>query len=145
MRNDIKTLFERLLHELPRDTATLDIRPVPRNGGAVIELKPAKPAAADFGVHCDDFEVYSFGFGPMSQWEFPYERRYRKGEKDILTEIEEMSRAIIAGKCEVTRHWFSLTGRIYAEGYTYETKDLPMFPRPPFGTRRYASYTSEKD
>jgi hypothetical protein len=35
-----------------------------------------------------NFELYNFGIG-WSQWEFPWERRYRKGEKDIPTEIEE--------------------------------------------------------
>jgi hypothetical protein len=136
----ITALFERLVAELPPNTATLNLYQVPRGGGTFIELKPTNPAAADFGVHCDGTEVFSFSFGVLSQWEFPYERRYRKDEKDTITEIEEMSRAVVAGKCEVIRRWFSLTGRIYVEGYTYEVTDVPMLPRPPFGTRSYAPY-----
>ncbi len=57
------------------------------------------PAAADFGVYLDDFDVYSFSFGQRSYWDFPYQRRYRNDEKGVLTDIEEMSRAVIAGNC----------------------------------------------
>ncbi len=137
---ELTALFERLVSELPPGTTTLKVREAPPGSGAtVIELIPTNPAAAHFGIHCDDFEVFSVGF-ERSQWEFPYERRYRKGEKDVLTEMEEMSRAVIAGKCDVTRRWFCEIGRIYAEGYTYQVTELPKVPRPPFGTRRYAPY-----
>jgi len=51
-----------------------------------------------------------------------------------------MARAVIAGKCDETRGLFSLTSRVYVEGYTYKVVDLPMLPIPPFGTRRYAPY-----
>jgi len=140
MLQEITALFERLKGELPPDTATLRVYQVPRGGGSIVELKPTNPAAADFGVHCDITDIFSFGFGVLSQWEFPHERRYRKNEKDAVAEIEEMSRAVIAGKCEQIRHWFSLTARIYVDGYTYEVSDMPMIPRPPFGTRRFAPY-----
>jgi hypothetical protein len=109
----------------------------------VVDLKPANPRAADFGVHCDDFEIYSFSFGRLSQWEFPYERRYRNNEKDVVSEIEEMCRAVIAGNCEERRGWFSMRGRIYVGDYTYNVTNLPIFPKPPFGTRRYAPYVQQ--
>jgi hypothetical protein len=128
------------LSELPPGTATLNVYGVPRSGGTVVELKPTNPAAADFGVHSDDFDVYSFSFGVRSQWEFPYERRYRNGEKDILTEIEEMCRAVIEGRCEERRGWFSLKGSISVGNYIYKVTNLPMLPVPPFWTRRYAPY-----
>jgi hypothetical protein len=140
---ELTALFEQLVSELPPGTATLNLRQLPRNAGTVIELNPTNPAAADFGVLCDDVDVFNFSFGPISTWEFPYERRYRNGEKDVLKEIEEMSRAIIAGRCEVTRRWFSMTGRIYVEGYTYQVTDMPMIPRPPFGTHCYAPYADD--
>jgi hypothetical protein len=140
MVTELTALFERLIAELPPATATLNVYQVPRGGGPVIELRPRNSEAADFRVHCDDSDVYSFSFGPTSTWEFPYERRYRKGEKDVLTEIEKISRAVIEGRCDLTRNWFSLTGRIYVDSYVYETTDLPMFPRPPFGMRRFESY-----
>jgi hypothetical protein len=104
----VRALFDRLLGELPQGTANLNIRPAPGVDGATVELRPSNPAAASFGVHCDHFEIYSFSFGSRSQWEFPYERRYRKGEKDLLAEVEEISRAIMAGDCEEKLGWLSL-------------------------------------
>jgi hypothetical protein len=135
---EITTLFERLVAELPTGTADVHVRQV--SAGTVIDVKPSNPASAKFGVHADDFELYSFGFGPRSQWEFPWERRYRKGEKDILTEIEEMARAVIAGNCEQRRGPFWLVGKIHVGDYTYRVTNLPMFPIPPFWTQRYAPF-----
>lgn len=135
---EITALFERLVAELPAGTAAADVRQV--STGTVIDVKPTNPASATFGVHADDFELYSFSFGVRSQWEFPYERRYRNGEKDILTEIEEMSRAVIEGRCEERRGWFSLKGSISVGDYTYKVTNLPMLPIPPFWTRSYAAY-----
>lgn len=119
---------------LPRGTAAVNITPVQEGGGTVVEILPVNPECADFGVHCDESDVFSFSFGKVSGWEWPYERRYRYDEKDTLAEVEEMSRAIIAANCEEVRHWFSRTGRIFVEGYTYKMTDLPKVPRPPFGT-----------
>jgi hypothetical protein len=139
---EITSLFERLVAELPAGTAAVHVRQV--SAGTLIDVKPTNPASSNFGVHADDFELYSFGFGPRSQWEFPWERRYRKGEKDILTEIEEMARAVIAGNCEQRRGPFSLVGKIRVGDYTYKVRDLPMFPIPPFWTRRYAPFVRPK-
>jgi hypothetical protein len=135
---ELTALFERLVAELPAGTAAVHVAQVA--AGTLISVKPTNPASADFGVHADDFELFSFGFGPRSQWEFPWERRYRNGEKDILTEIEEMSRAIIAGNCELKRGPFWLTGKIHVGDYTYKVTDLPMFPIPPFWRRYYAPF-----
>jgi hypothetical protein len=140
MLQKITALLKRLGAELPPGTATLRVYQVPRGSGSVVELEPTNRAAAEFGVVCDDVGLYNFSFGALSNWDFPYERRYKYDEKDILTEVEEMSRAIIAGRCEETRRWFCMTGRIYVEGHTYEMTNLPMLPRPPFGTRRYQPY-----
>jgi len=107
-------------------------------------VRPTNPASANFGVHADDFELYSFGFGRRSQWEFPWERRYRKGEKDVLTEIEEMARAVIAGNCEQRRGPFWLIGKIQVGDYTYRVTDIPMIPIPPFWTRHYAPFVLPK-
>jgi hypothetical protein len=54
----------------------------------VLELK--------FGVVFDEIDVYSAGFGPHN-WEFPYERRYRKGQKDVLTELERWPAPLLRG------------------------------------------------
>ncbi|HEX8817405.1 MAG TPA: hypothetical protein VF753_18060 [Terriglobales bacterium] len=130
-------LFERLVAELPAGAAAVHVRQ--HSAGTSIDVRPANPASAKFGVHTDDFEIHSFGFGPRSQWEFPWERRYRKGEKDVLTEIEEMARAVIAGHCELKRGLFWLTAELHVGDYTYKVTDLPMFGIP-FSKRQYAPY-----
>lgn len=141
---EITALFERLVGELPPDTATLNVYRVPKGDGTVVEVRPQNTGAASFGVHVDDeFHLVDFSFGALSTWELPMERRYRKGEKNILTEIEEMSRAVIVGNCEVSRSPFWLTGKIHVGDYTYKVTDFPMFPIPPFGTRRYTPYVKE--
>ena len=135
--SEITALFERLVAELPAGTAAVHVRQV--SAGTVIDVKPANPASANFGVHVDDFELYSFGIGTKSQWEFPWERRYRNDEKNVLTEIEEMSRAIISGNCELERGLFWLTAKIHVGNYTYRVTDLPMFGIP-FSKRHFAPY-----
>jgi hypothetical protein len=144
MLAEVAELFERLLRELPAGAGTLNVRPVCRSSSPLWRdrrrVEPYQPRGCPFWVHGDDAEVYSFSFGVRSQWEFPHERRYRKGEKDILTEIEEMSRAVIAGRCKERRGWFSLNGSISVGDYTYKITNLPMLPIPPFWTRSYAPY-----
>jgi hypothetical protein len=137
---EVTTLFERLVSELSTGLAAVTVRQSPRAMATAIDVTPTNPTSANFGVFADEAQLYSFSFGPMSQWEFPWERRYRKGEKDELTEIEEMSRAVIAGRCELTRGPFWLTGKIYVGDYTYKMTDLPMLPIPPFWRRHYAPY-----
>jgi hypothetical protein len=136
-------LFERLAAELPPGTASLNVYDVQGAQGTVVELRPINPACADFSVHAEDrSDIVDFSFG-RATWEFPYERRYRNGEKYIITEIEEMSRAVIAENCEVRRRPFWATSRIHVGEYTYSVSDLPMFPLPPFGRLRYAPYVSK--
>lgn len=137
---ELATLFERLVSELPVGLAAVTVRPLPRDRATAIDVKPTNPASANFGVLADEVQLYSFGFGPISQWEFPWERRYRKDEKDELTEIEGMSRAVIAGRCELTRGPFWMTGKIYVGDYTYRMTDLAMLPFPPFWRRHYVPY-----
>lgn len=134
MRAELTALFEKLMQELPSGTAEL----ITDDHG--IDLSPTKSGAASCSVHCDEFQVYSFILGTRSYWEFPYERRYRKNEKTVLEEIEEMTRAVITGDCEEQRGWFSLTGRIWVGDYLYSTTNLPMVPIPPFFVRRYEPY-----
>ncbi len=134
---EITALFERLVAELPAGTAAVHVRQV--SVGTLIDVNPTNPASAKFGVLADDFELYNFGIG-RSQWEFPWERRYRKGEKDILIEIEEMARAVIVGDCEQRRGPFWLVGKIHVGNYTYKVTNLPKLPIPPFWTRHYAPF-----
>jgi hypothetical protein len=141
---ELTALFERLVADLPTGTAVVRVHHSERDGMTTINIEPTNPASADFGVVADEVTLFSFGFGRRSQWEFPWERRYRNGEKDVLTEIEEMSRAVMAGHCELRRSPFSLTAKIHVGDYTYKVTDLPMLPIPPFWTRHYAPYMPNK-
>lgn len=143
VRGELEALFQRLADELPPDAANLRMYDVPGGAGGGVELTPTNPSAAKISVYSDDSAVYTFSFGLRSFWEFPYERRYRYDEKSVITEIEEMSRAVLAGHCEETRGLVSITGKIHVCDYTYKTTTIPVFSRR-FGTRRYAPYTSDE-
>lgn len=142
MQAELTALFQQLVDELPTGAATIEVSPATERRPAAITLRPADPPAAEFGVVYDEAGIYSVGFD-LHQWEFPQERRYRKGEKNVLSEIEEMARAVLAGKCEQERHRLSIVGRIKVGDYTYAVTDLPKFCKPPFGTRRYAPYQQD--
>ena len=145
---EITALFERLVAELPAGTATVHMRQMTL--GTVVEVKPTNPACANFNVLTDDFEPYSFGIGiEGSRWSlrcerrgFRLEQRNRKGEKDVLTEIEEMARAVIAGNCEQRRGPFWLIGKIQVGDHTYRTMDLARLPISHFWTRHYAPFVT---
>jgi|HubBroStandDraft_1064217.scaffolds.fasta_scaffold56041_2 hypothetical protein len=145
MIEQFKSLFEMLVAELPPDTAKVNVYRVPRGDGSVIEVLPSNQKSASFGVHIDDGTAYvDFSFGRIGTWELPQEGRNRgAAAEQLVLEVEQMSRAVIAGECDQTRGLFSLTSRIYVEGYTYKVVDLPMLPIPPFGTRRYSPYVSK--
>lgn len=141
MLSELTALFERLAAELPARTAALDIHQDTRGIGTIIELKPANPASASCGVFADQFVFFSFRFGAVSEWGLQFDRRYREGEKDILVEVEEMARAVIAGQCEINRGLFWVVGRIHVGDYTYtKITDVPMFSVFPFGKCRCAPY-----
>jgi hypothetical protein len=142
---ELEALFQRLVHELPPDTANLRVHDGPGGRGGGVELTPTNPAAARISVLADDSAVYNFSFGLRSYWEFPFERRYRYDEKSVLAEIEEMSRAVLAGHCEETRGLVSISGRIHVGDYTYKTTTIPVFSLPRFGTRRYAPYAYRQE
>jgi hypothetical protein len=143
LRGEVESLFQRLAQELPVHAANIRVYDVPGGGGGV-ELTPTNPAAARISVFADDSAVYTFSFGLRSYWEFPFERRYRYDEKSVIAEIEEMSRAVLAGHCEEIRGLVSISGRIHVCEYTYKTTTLPIFRLPRFGTRRYAPYASQQ-
>jgi hypothetical protein len=146
MIEQLKSLFERLVAELPAGTAKINIYRVPRGDGSVIEVLPSNQQSASFGVHVDDsVEYVDFSFGRIGTWELPQEgRNHQARAEQIVQEVEQMARAVVAGKCDETRGLFSLTSRVYVEGYTYKVVDLPMLPIPPFGTRRYAPFAQRQ-
>jgi hypothetical protein len=145
MLEQLRALFDRLLAELPQGAAKLNVYRVPKRDGTVIEMIPCNHESASFGIHVDDgVDLVDFSFGRIGTWELPQEGRNRKpSAEQLLLEVEQMSRAVIAGKCEETRNLFSLTSRIHVDGYAYKVVDLPMLPIPPFGTRKYAPFISK--
>jgi hypothetical protein len=144
MLDRLKVLFEKLVAELPANTARLNVYRVPKGDGSVIELLPTNQQAASFGVHVDDgADLVDFSFGRLGTWELPEDgRNPHSSAEEVLLEVEQMGRAVIAGRCEQQRGLFSLTSRIFVDGYTYKVVDLPMLPLPPFGKRKYAPYTA---
>jgi len=144
MIEEYRQLFRRLLVDLPAGTARFNEYRVPKNDGTVIEIIPSKPECASFGVHLDDgVALVDFSFGRLGTWELPYESRNRRPSADeLVVEVEQMARAVMAGKCDERRGLFSLTSRIYVGDYTYKVVDVPMLPIPPFGLRTYAPYVS---
>ena len=143
LRAEVESLFQRLAQELPAHAANIRAYDVAGGGGG-IELTPTNLGAARISVFADDSAVYTFSFGLRSYWEFPFQRRYRYDEKSVIAEIEEMSRAVLAGHCEEIRGLVSLSGWIHVCDYTYKTTILPIFRLPWFGTRRYAPYASQQ-
>jgi hypothetical protein len=144
MIEQLRSLFEMLVAELPDGTAKVRFYRVPRGDGSVIEVLPANQKSASFAVHVDaGVEYVDFRFGRIGTWELPGEgRNHEARAEQLVQEVEQMARAVIAGNCDETRGLFSLTSRVYVAGYTYKVADLPMLPIPPFGTRRYAPYSS---
>ena len=142
MIEKFKSLFEALVAELPAGTARVNVYRVPRGDSSVVEVLPSNQKSASFGVHVDDgVEYLDFSFGRIGTWELPQEGRNHRAEAEqLVQEVEQLARAIIAGKCDETRGLFSLTSRVYVEGYTYKVVDLPLLPIPPFGARHYAPY-----
>jgi hypothetical protein len=135
----VRELFERLAAELPAGSATVNVIVVENRNAAILELRPANAKSASVSVHTDGSDLLDFSFG-FATWEFPYERRYRLKEKDLLAEIEEMSRAVIAGRCEVARRLFWTTSRIHVAEYTYSVTDVLTFSLPLLGTQRFTPY-----
>jgi len=144
MIEQFKSLFETLVAELPTGTARVNFYRVPRGDGSVVEVLPSNEKSASFGAHVDDgVEYVDFSFGRIGTWELPQEgRNHQAGAQQLVQEVEQMARAVIAGRCDETRGLFSLTSRVYVEGHTYKVVDLPMLPIPPFCTRHYAPYAS---
>lgn len=136
---ELQARFQGLVQDLPSDTAHRRVYEVSGGSGTVFELTPTNSAAAPFSVYASGSELYTFSLGARSFWEFPYERRYRHDEKSAAAEIEEMSKAVIAGCCEEIFGHISVTGRIYVGDYSYKTTTIPVFSLRR-RTCRYAPY-----
>ena len=140
----MRMLFDKLLAELPQGTAKLNVYRVPNGDGTVVEIIPSNSKSASFGVHVNNgLNHVDFSSGQIGTWELPLEGRYREpSAEQLVLEVEQMSRAVIAGNCDKTRLLFATISRIHVDGFTYKVVGLPMLPIPPFGTRKYAPFVS---
>jgi len=148
LEKELVALFERLIAELPPNVATLDVRRgTQKHDGVVAVLTPTNRAAARVVAHTvNAFGLVDFSFGEYSPtWELPFEGHNSKAnEKELLHEVEEMCRAVIAGHCEHKRGLLSIRGSIQVHNRPYRVTNLPVFRAVPRlrGTRKYEPYIS---
>ena len=122
MQQRIKAMIEKLLAELPPETAVLRERRTRRDDGTLFELLPSHQDAATILVHVEDgLDLVDFSFGESGTWELPVEERNpNAGIDGVLSEIEDMCRAVMAGNCELRKNRFSLESRIFVNGFAYQ-------------------------
>lgn len=147
IEEELTKRLKQLLSELPRDAASLEVGSVPRTGNGVwVTLKPANPAAASIGAYAENgLDMIYFGFGEYgTTWELPFEGYSPNANKEeLLREVEDMSRAVMAGNCEHSRGLLSIRGSIQVGGRPYRVTDCLVFRAvPPLrGTRKYEPYS----
>lgn len=145
IEQELVAMFERLVAEIPRDVAILKGNHTPDGHGTIVTLEPRIPAAASVHTHAENgFSLVDFSFGDYGPtWELPIEGRNSDANKvQVLKEVEEMTRAVMAGNCRHKRGLLSITGSLQAGDHPYKITDLLVFrPRPPrHGTRKYEPY-----
>lgn len=148
IEEDVIALFQHLLADLPPNAASLEVRRVGRSKeGIQVTLTPRNPGAAVLWVHAEKgLQLIDFGFGDWNNaWELPVEGTNPKaGKEELLQEVRELCKAVIAGNCKYERGFLSRTASIQVEGKRpYRVTDIPIFrTRPPLhGTRLYEPYT----
>ncbi len=83
MVEKLRVLFERLVAELPRDTARVNIYRVPKGDGTVIELLLTNRDSASFAVHVDDEGIgyLDFSFGRHGDVGIAARRKESRGKR----------------------------------------------------------------
>lgn len=144
IEEELVALLKNLLAELPPNAASLEVRRAGRDG-VVATLKPANRAAASIVVHAENgLALVDFSFGEYEPtWELPLEGYSLKpSKKELLKEVEEMCRAVMAGHCEHRRGLLSIRGTIHVGNRPYRVTHWLVFRTAPRlrGTREYESY-----
>jgi hypothetical protein len=145
----IVELFERLLNQLPANTAALDTRRVgDRNEGILVTLRPHNPKSASIWAHAENgLGLVDFGFGEWGPtWELPVEGHNPRADRtELLQEVEQLCKAVMSGRCRHKRGFLTITGSIEVGNRPYRITDMLVFhPRPPLrGTRVYEPYVPE--
>ena len=148
IQEDVIALFKSLLAQMPPNIASVEVRRAGRNKHVVeVALTPGNPKAASLWAAVENgSDVVYFGFGHFrNTWELPMEGKNRKAGKDeLLQEIEELCKAVMAGNCSHKWGFLSVTASIQVEGRPpYKVTDMPVFRTslPLHGTRFYEPYT----
>lgn len=144
IEEELVALLRKLLAELPLNAASLEVRHGP--DGIVATLKPANTAAASILTHAENgLDLIDFGFGEYEPtWELPIEGYNRNANKTaLLHEVEEMCRAVMAGCCEHSRGFLSVSGRIQVGSRPYMVRHMLVWRVTPRlrGTRKYEPYS----
>jgi hypothetical protein len=148
IEEELVELLDRLLAELPPNVASTEVKRRGPNGeGVVVVLKPQNPASAAVVLHAESgLAVVDFSFGEYGPtWELPMEGDNPEADKkEVLQEINEMCRAVVAGNCKHSRGFLSISGTIHVGERPYKTTDLLVLrAMPPLrGTRDYQPYFS---
>jgi len=146
IESELVALLKQVLASLPSNRASLEVKGARRNGeGMIAVLKPKKSGAASIVAHAENGPpLVDFSFGDYEPtWELPIEGHNPKANrKELLQEVEEMCRAVIAGNCEHKRGLLSIRGRIQVGDRQYRVTDMLVFrPTPPLhGIRKYEPY-----
>lgn len=144
IEKELVALLRKLSAELPLNAASLEIRHVP--DGIVAMLKPANTAAASIVTHAENgLGLIDFSFGEFEPtWELPIEGYNPNANKTaLLLEVEEMCRAAMAGCCEHTRGFLSVSGKIQVGSRPYKVRHMLVWRVTPRlkGTRKYEPYS----
>jgi hypothetical protein len=143
LEEDLVALFQRLIAELSQNVAALDVRRAKqKHDGVVAVLTPTNRAAARIVAHAvNGMGLVDFNFGEYSPtWELPFEGYCTNASKqELLQEVGEMCRAVIAGSCEHKRGLLSIRGSIQVGSRSYRVTDWFSFHAMP-GTRKYEPY-----
>lgn len=144
IEEELVALLQRLLSELPPDVASLEIRRI--SDGVVVVLKPTNAAVASVVTHAENgFRFIDFTFGEYEPtWELPIEGYNPNADKTaLLLEVEEMCRAVMAGWCEHTRGFLSVSGTIQVGSRPYKVRHMLVWRVTPRlrGTRKYKPYS----
>ena len=149
IEEELVVLLENLLAELPSDVASLEVmRALSKSEGVVAKLKPRNPSAASIMLHAENGRgIVDFCFGGYEPtWELPYEgSNPRPSKKELLQEVEQMCRAVMAGRCHHARRLFGIRGTILVgDQPSTVTHFFVLRPTPALkGTRKYESYTGQ--
>jgi len=137
-------LLRRRLAELPTDAASLQVKRARQNGeGVIATLKPRNATSAAIITHTENgLNLVDFRFGEYGPtWELPIDTE-KANKSEVLSRLQEMCQAVIAGNCKHKRGFLSVTGIIQIGNKPHKVTDVLVFRASPrlSGKRQYEPY-----